>query len=79
MKQLPRAWMGVVYAAVVWLPVLASLYENIRDAVVDRRSVSDWIIMFLIWGVGALLWMFLCDWALHRMGVWRGWWPKESR
>lgn len=79
MKQFPRAWMGLLYGAVVWLPVLAALYENIRDAVVGHWSVSDWIIMLLLWAVGSFLWMVLCDWALNRIGVWCGWWSRESR
>jgi len=79
MKQLPRAWMGVLYALAVWLPVLGALYENVRDAVLGRWAASDWVIMLLFWGIGSFLWMSLCDWTLHRIGVWRGWWQKETR
>lgn len=79
MKQLPRGWMGLLYGAVVWVPVFGTLYENIRDAVAGHWSASDWIIMLIFWAAGSFVWMSLCDWALDRIGVWRGWWLKGSR
>ena len=70
--------MGMLYAAVVWFPVLGSLYENIRGAWSGQWHASDWVIMLVFWVVGSFLWMGLCDWAMRAIGVWRGWWPKDA-
>jgi len=77
MKEFPRAWIGVLYGAIVWLPVFGSLYANIRDALAGRWGVTDWIVMLLLWAAGAVVWMFICDWGAHRIGGWFGWWPNS--
>jgi hypothetical protein len=79
MRRLPHAWIGVLYAAVVWVPVIGTFFQNVRDALSRGDSVLDWIIMLLLWAAGSIAWMFLCDWVLNRIGVALGWWPSGRR
>jgi hypothetical protein len=70
----PRAWHGLVYGAVVWVPVALALVANARDA--QGWSMWDWLITLIIWAIGSFVWMSLCDWAVNRLGRALGWWPS---
>ena len=73
-NRFPSTWISLVYGAVVWVPVVLSLVENLRDGITEGWSGLGWFTTLIIWAVGCFVWMCLCDWAMVRLGRARGWW-----